>query len=94
MRWPCRLHTLNASRFAAAAKMQDTKEQAKWLYGDTNTFTDFDDQTKTLIDFVFVGPRGKSDWVLEGYSVLPNKFEDGVYGSDHRAVVVDGLLKI
>lgn len=74
--------------------MQDTKEQAKWLYGDTNTFTDFDDQTKTLIDFVFVGPRGKSDWVLEGYSVLPNKFEDGVYGSDHRAVVVDGLLKI
>lgn len=74
--------------------MQDTKEQAKWLYGDTNTFTDFDDQTKTLIDFVFVGPRGKSDWALEGYSVLPNKFEDGVYGSDHRAVVVDGLLKI
>jgi hypothetical protein len=31
---------------------------------------------------------------MEGYSVLPNKFEDGVYNSDHRAVVMDGVLKV
>jgi endonuclease/exonuclease/phosphatase family metal-dependent hydrolase len=74
--------------------MQDTKEQAKWSYGDEFTYTAFDDKTKTLIDFVFVGPRGKGDWGVEGYSVLPNRFEDGVYASDHRAVVVDGLLKV
>jgi endonuclease/exonuclease/phosphatase family metal-dependent hydrolase len=74
--------------------MQDTKEQAKWLYGDQYTYTGFDDKTKTLIDFVFVGPRGTGDWAVEGYSVLPNKFEDGIYASDHRAVVVDGLLKV
>jgi endonuclease/exonuclease/phosphatase family metal-dependent hydrolase len=74
--------------------MQDTKEQAKWLYGDENTFTDFDDVNKSLIDFIFVGPRGKGDWEVEGYSVLPNRFEDGVYASDHRAVVVDGVLEV
>lgn len=26
-------------------------------------------------------------WMLEGHAVLPNVFEDGVYSSDHRAVV-------
>jgi endonuclease/exonuclease/phosphatase family metal-dependent hydrolase len=74
--------------------MQDTKEQAKWKYGNTATFTGFDDKSKTLIDFVFVGPRGRGDWKVEGYSVLPNRFEDGVYDSDHRAVVVDGVLTV
>jgi endonuclease/exonuclease/phosphatase family metal-dependent hydrolase len=74
--------------------LQDTKEQAKWMYGDQSTFTDFDDATKVVIDFVFVGPRGKDDWVVEGASVLPNRFEDGVYNSDHRAVVVDAVLVV
>jgi endonuclease/exonuclease/phosphatase family metal-dependent hydrolase len=74
--------------------LQDTKEQATWKYGNTATFTGFDDKSKTLIDFVFVGPRGRGDWTMEGYSVLPNKFEDGVYNSDHRAVVMDGVLKV
>ncbi|KAI4644301.1 hypothetical protein J4E93_006201 [Alternaria ventricosa] len=78
----------------ASSLLQDTKEQAKWLYGDENTYTAFDDVDKSLIDFIFVGPRGEGDWSVEGYSVLPNRFEDGVYASDHRAVVVDGVLEV
>ncbi|KAI4952891.1 hypothetical protein J4E86_006427 [Alternaria arbusti] len=37
----------------ASSLLQDTKEQAKWLYGDENTYTAFDDVDKALIDFVF-----------------------------------------
>jgi endonuclease/exonuclease/phosphatase family metal-dependent hydrolase len=79
---------------AKTSPIQDAKELAKWKYGNTNTFTDFDDKDMTLIDFVFLGPRGGTRWAVEGYSVLPNKFEDGVYNSDHRAVVVDGVLAV
>ncbi|KAF2853976.1 endonuclease/exonuclease/phosphatase family protein-like protein [Plenodomus tracheiphilus IPT5] len=81
---------------ASTALTQDAKELAKWKYGDEHTFTDFSDDEKgfTLIDFIWVGPRGGGDWEVEGYSVLPNKFEDGVFGSDHRAVVVDGVLSV
>ena len=32
-------------------------------------------------------------WKCQGYAVLPNRFDDGVYISDHRAVVADLLLK-
>jgi endonuclease/exonuclease/phosphatase family metal-dependent hydrolase len=71
--------------------VRDAKELAGWKYGNQYTFTGFDEE-KTLIDFVFVGPRGGSDWEVTGYSVLPNRFDDGVYDSDHRAVVVDGVL--
>jgi endonuclease/exonuclease/phosphatase family metal-dependent hydrolase len=76
-----------------ASSLRDAKELAQWKYGNQYTFTGFDDE-KTLIDFVFLGPRGGSDWDVQGYSVLPNKFDDGVYNSDHRAVIVDGVLKV
>jgi hypothetical protein len=29
---------------------------------------------------------------VEGYAVLPNRFDDGIYISDHRAVVGDVVL--
>jgi hypothetical protein len=32
-------------------------------------------------------------WRVQGYAVLPNRFEDGIYISDHRAVVGDVVLK-
>jgi len=32
-------------------------------------------------------------WEVQGYAILPNRFDDGVYISDHRAVVGDVLLK-
>jgi endonuclease/exonuclease/phosphatase family metal-dependent hydrolase len=73
--------------------VRDAKELAAWHYGNQYTFTGFDDE-KTLIDFVFLGPRSGSDWEVQGYSVLANRFDDGVYNSDHRAVVVDGVLKV
>ena len=74
-------------------------------YGHSNTFTGFDPRTErpTRIDFIFVNrdtwdsegsgelkdnAAGKT-WLIEGYSVLPNRFEDGIYNSDHRAVVGD-----
>jgi endonuclease/exonuclease/phosphatase family metal-dependent hydrolase len=76
-----------------ASALRDTKELAQWRYGNQYTFTGFDEE-KTLIDFVFLGPRGGSDWEVQGYSVLPNRFDDGVYNSDHRAVVVDGVLEV
>ncbi|ERF75660.1 hypothetical protein EPUS_08813 [Endocarpon pusillum Z07020] len=34
-----------------------------------------------------------SPWHITGYAVLPNRFDDGVYMSDHRAVVGDLLLR-
>lgn len=74
-------------------------------YGHSNTFTGFDPQTErpTRIDFIFVnkdtadsegGSELKDDaagkaWLIEGYAVLPNRFEDGMYNSDHRVVVGD-----
>jgi endonuclease/exonuclease/phosphatase family metal-dependent hydrolase len=75
------------------SSLRDAKELAGWKYGNQYTFTGFTN-VQGLIDFVFLGPRGGSDWEVQGYSVLPNKFDDGVYSSDHRAVVVDGVLDV
>ena len=36
---------------------------------------------------------GSSGWKVNGYAVLPNVFEDGVYSSDHRCVVGDVSLR-
>ena len=71
-------------------------------YGDFNTFTGFDSRNLKRIDFIFVNKdnansansNSKGDgpgrgWLVEGYAVLPNRFEDGVYNSDHQAVVGD-----
>lgn len=55
------------------------------------------------IDFIWLGPKHgvhnssavagssaqKRSWAVDGYSVLPNVFDDGVYLSDHRCVVGD-----
>ncbi|KAK4186763.1 hypothetical protein QBC35DRAFT_453002 [Podospora australis] len=62
-------------------------------YGDENTFTAFSpDQFKDehgRIDFILSGPttEGKQIRRTDGYAVLPNVFDSGVYLSDHRAVV-------
>jgi endonuclease/exonuclease/phosphatase family metal-dependent hydrolase len=66
------------------------------------------EKDKSRIDFLFLGPKGRvigsveertkdeedqyRIWHVDGYAVLENKFEDGVYNSDHRAVVGDVLL--
>lgn len=74
-------------------------------YGDLNSFSGFDSRTtrRKRIDFIFInnkdpnrnGPSGleakdaETWWLVNGYTVLPNRFEDKVYNSDHQAVVGD-----
>jgi endonuclease/exonuclease/phosphatase family metal-dependent hydrolase len=61
-------------------------------YGHDLTFTGFgyEDEPMSRIDFLFLN-KGK-DWDVKGYSVLESRFEDGIYNSDHRAVVGDVVL--
>jgi endonuclease/exonuclease/phosphatase family metal-dependent hydrolase len=87
--------------------LKDTHDEVdvKDRYGNSNTFTGFepdkgkDDQKR--IDFVWLGPAAEkvpsgmaeTPWDVEGYAVLPNVFDAGVYLSDHRAVVGDVQLR-
>ena len=77
-------------------------------YGNLHTFTGFkgDKAKLSRIDFLFISSQHKSDadickssqsnignqWLVEGYGVLENRFEDEVYNSDHRAVIGDVIL--
>lgn len=72
-------------------------------YGHENTFTGFgyeSDPKAKRIDFLFVtGLKGTdrvegkdAAWDVEGYGVLESRFENGIYASDHRAVLGDLLL--
>ncbi|KAF9699413.1 hypothetical protein EKO04_002577 [Ascochyta lentis] len=79
----------------------------KRRYGEENTFTGFqpekDRDEQGRIDFIWLGPKDSISedaadhtshglWKVDGYSVLPNVFDDGVYASDHRCVVGDTCL--
>ncbi|KAK0630486.1 Endonuclease/exonuclease/phosphatase [Bombardia bombarda] len=87
--------TLVGGDGTAAGAMKDIKNlvpSAKW-YGNNKTFTGFtaaktDD---TRIDYLFVRDPLASLKFLS-YGVLSNVFDDGVYISDHRPVVVDAVL--
>ncbi|KAL1857716.1 hypothetical protein Plec18167_008801 [Paecilomyces lecythidis] len=72
-------------------------------YGNEHTFTGFGYEgiPPTRIDYILLGPTNKTKdthqapslpWTPKGYAVLPNRFDDEVYNSDHRAVVVDAVL--
>ena len=69
----------------------DSRGLAQWRYGNEKTCTGFREDDLSVIDYVFVGKEG---WEVKGFSVLSNRFDDGVYSSDHRAVVVDAVLNI
>lgn len=63
-------------------------------YGHNLTFSGFQGKPDHRIDFLFLNynvPRcfEGTGWTVKNYAVLENKFEDGVYNSDHRAVVGD-----
>ncbi|KAL5336392.1 Endonuclease/exonuclease/phosphatase [Aspergillus crustosus] len=69
-------------------------------YGNETTWTGFgyENQDPSRIDYILLGPLANSEgsdlpWKIEGYAVLANRFDDGVYNSDHRAVVVDTKLQ-
>lgn len=66
-----------------------TKASGLAQYGDWITWTGFghEPEPPSRLDYVFLSRE--SPWRVQGHAVLPNRFEDGLYLSDHRAVVVD-----
>ncbi|KAI8871769.1 endonuclease/exonuclease/phosphatase family protein [Ramicandelaber brevisporus] len=75
--------------------LTDCAQLAANRYGDIHTFTGFENNPDDLVvlDYTMVGPKNVLDSVtVPNYGVLPNRFEDGIYLSDHRAVVVDMLI--
>ncbi|EPE32967.1 DNase I-like protein [Glarea lozoyensis ATCC 20868] len=58
-------------------------------YGNELTFTSFGhvDNTPSRIDFIFARKGDHVSYLT--YAVLANRFDDGVYSSDHRACVAD-----
>ena len=63
-------------------------------YGHTLTFSGFEGKPNHRIDFLFLNHANKAtsekpSWIAKQYAVLENRFEDGIYNSDHRAVVGD-----
>lgn len=66
---------------------------ASQRYGNILTATGFGyGDHPTRIDYILLGPEGNQKWRVDGYSVMPNRFDDGVFNSDHRAVVADLTL--
>ncbi|KAL5361139.1 Endonuclease/exonuclease/phosphatase [Aspergillus floccosus] len=84
--------TAPGSPLADAAMLVPAPEH----YGNQLTWTGFgyEGQDPTRIDYVLLGngTAGRQAWTADGYAVLANRFDDGVFNSDHRAVVVDGRL--
>ncbi|KAL4807567.1 Endonuclease/exonuclease/phosphatase [Aspergillus unguis] len=71
-------------------------------YGNETTWTGFgyENQDPSRIDYILLGPAVDNraggrvlPWDVDGYAVLANRFDDGVFNSDHRAVVVDAKLR-
>lgn len=64
-------------------------------YGHRLTFSGFQGKPDHRIDFLFLNhlSSATTGWTVGGYAVLENRFEDGVYNSDHRAVVGDVELQ-
>ena len=70
--------------------MQVPKERR---YGNDMTFTSFGyvDSTPSRIDFIF--SRKGDALSYNSYGVLSNRFDDGVYLSDHRACIANMALE-
>jgi hypothetical protein len=62
-------------------------------YGNDMTFTSFDyvDNKPSRIDFIFC--RKGDQVTYQQYAVLANRFDDGIYHSDHRACIADVVLE-
>jgi len=75
-----------------SARMYDLRKTSTVTYGHVNTFTGFDGRKKDLsrIDHIF-GSR-TDGWEGGVYAVEENRFEDGLWLSDHRLVMADVIL--
>lgn len=79
----------------ADAKGLSSDDSGKTTCGDWYSFTGFNDNPRddSLLDYVLLGPKNNTPWDVWSYDILPNKEENGVYMSDHRAIVVDVQLR-
>ncbi|KAL9006236.1 MAG: hypothetical protein Q9188_001008 [Gyalolechia gomerana] len=68
-----------------------TLSHSKKGYGHYYTFTGFGNDERTRIDFLFTNKKAHP-WLVQNYAVLENKFDDGVYASDHRTVSADVMM--
>lgn len=70
-----------------SAKLVDPKEH----YGDRTTWTGFghEPEPPSRLDYIFLD----QSWKVQGYAVLPNRSDGGLFNSDHRAVVTDAVLQ-
>lgn len=83
------------SDFTGSGELLDTFKlvDAAQRYGNILTVTGFGYKGHPArIDYVLLGTQSNQKWRVDGYSVMPNRFEDGVFNSDHRAVVADLTL--
>lgn len=84
------------SDLTGSGGLQDTYKlvDASRRYGNHDTFTGFgyEKAPPSRIDYVLLASVGHQSWSVQGYSVMANKFDDGVFNSDHCAVVADLTL--
>lgn len=82
---------------AEGSPVEDVRARADGVrrYGHEMTYTGFgyEGEPEKRIDFVFVSRGEQEGWEVERYAVLESRFEDGVFVSDHRAVVGDLVLR-
>lgn len=80
--------------FTGFNRDQDPEDQGRidfiWL-GPKETVVDRDGLYEVVVPNPALARRGLW-WEVRGYAVLPNVFEEGIYSSDHRAVVGDVCL--
>ena len=88
-------------QYLSKLQIKDVCEQvpAGGGYGNSNTYTGFgfEHEPAKRIDYIFINYSIETEkefsWSIHNYGVLPNKFDDGILNSDHRAVVADLFLK-
>lgn len=73
---------------------EKTAIAADQQYGGRNgTYTGFSSETETTqLDYIFLQKTDR--WTPKTYAVLANVFDEGIYYSDHRAVVADVELSV
>ncbi|KAL8972559.1 MAG: hypothetical protein Q9183_000485 [Haloplaca sp. 2 TL-2023] len=66
--------------------------QDSYVYGHHDTYTGFTKDDESMrIDFLFLNQKSYP-WLVRGYGVLENRFDDEIYNSDHCAVLADVLI--
>ena len=79
--------------FTGSSDLQDTFKlvDPSRRYGNHDTFTGFgyEKEPPARIDYVLIASGRNQSWRVDGYSVMANRFDDGVFNSDHCAVIAD-----